>query len=90
MTKLILSGCNGRMGQTITRLCADREDLTIVAGIDPLGSTAGSPYPVFATPAECGVPAQALVDFSASAALGSLLAYEIGRASCRERVLPPV
>ena len=84
MTKLILSGCNGRMGQTITRLCADREDLTIVAGIDPLGSTAGSPYPVFATPAECGVPAQALVDFSASAALGSLLAYG------KERQLPLV
>lgn len=75
MTSLILSGCNGRMGQTITRLCAERDDLTIVAGIDPLGSAAGSPYPVFATPGECQVKAQVLVDFSASAALGALLAY---------------
>lgn len=75
MTKLILSGCNGRMGQTITRLCADRDDLTIVAGIDPLGTSGQSPYPVFATPNECSVPAQVLVDFSASAALGALLAY---------------
>lgn len=84
MTKLILSGCNGRMGQTITRLCAERDDLTIVAGIDPLGSTAGSPYPVFATPGECQVSAQVLVDFSASAALGALLAYG------QERCLPLV
>lgn len=84
MTKLILSGCNGRMGQTITRLCADRDDLTIVAGIDPLGSATGSPYPVFSTPSECAIPAQALVDFSASAALGALLAYG------KERRLPLV
>lgn len=84
MTSLILSGCNGRMGQTITRLCADRDDLTVVAGIDPLGSAAASPYPVFATPRECRVPAQVLVDFSASAALDALLAYG------RERGLPLV
>ena len=75
MTSLILSGCNGRMGQTITRLCDEREDLTIVAGIDPLGSSNGSSYPVFASPSECDVPAQVLVDFSASAALGALLNY---------------
>lgn len=84
MTNLILSGCNGRMGQTITRLCGDRDDLTIVAGIDPLGSAAGSPYPIFATPAECNISAQALVDFSSSAALGALLAYG------KERRLPLV
>lgn len=84
MTTLILSGCNGRMGQTITRLCAERDDLTIVAGIDPLGSAAGSPYPIFATPSECTVSAQVLVDFSASAALNALLAYG------KERRLPLV
>lgn len=75
MTNLILSGCNGRMGQTITRLCGERDDLTIVAGIDPLGGGASSPYPVFSTPGECRFNAQVLVDFSSSAALGGLLAY---------------
>ena len=34
MVKMILSGCNGKMGQAVTRLCKDRTDLSIVAGFD--------------------------------------------------------
>ena len=75
MTKLILSGCLGRMGQVITALCEDNDRLTIVAGIDPIGSAAAQPYPVFATPEECQVEADVVVDFSSPAALGGLLAW---------------
>lgn len=73
MTKLILSGCLGRMGRVITNLCENNEQLTIVAGIDPVGSAAALPYPVFSTPEECRVEADVMVDFSAPAALGALL-----------------
>lgn len=79
MTKLILSGCLGRMGRVITSLCESNEQLTIVAGIDPVGSAAALPYPVFSTPEECGVEADVLVDFSAPAALGALLAWAKAR-----------
>ena len=34
MTKIIMHGCNGHMGQTITRLAESMKDLSIVAGID--------------------------------------------------------
>ena len=79
MTKLILSGCLGRMGRVITGLCENHEQLTIVAGIDPVGSAVGVPYPVFATPDECSVEADVLVDFSSPAALGVLLTWAKAR-----------
>ncbi len=75
MTKLILSGCLGRMGQVITGLCEGDEQLSIAAGVDPVGSAAAVSYPVFATPEECQIEADVLVDFSSPAALGALLAY---------------
>ncbi len=84
MTKLILSGCLGRMGQVITALCDQDDRLTIVAGIDPVGSASAQPYPVFPTPEECQVEADVAVDFSSPAALGALLAW------ARPRGLPLV
>ena len=35
MIRAIMHGCNGHMGQTITGLCADDEQIEIVAGVDP-------------------------------------------------------
>ena len=34
MTKVIMNGCNGKMGQTITEICKADADIKIVAGID--------------------------------------------------------
>lgn len=34
MTKVIMNGCNGKMGQTITEICKADADIEIVAGID--------------------------------------------------------
>ena len=34
MTKFIMHGCNGAMGQVITRLAKEDPEVTIVAGID--------------------------------------------------------
>lgn len=34
MTRVIMYGCNGKMGQTITRLIEEENDVEIVAGID--------------------------------------------------------
>ena len=35
MIRAIMHGCNGHMGQTITGLCADDEQIEIVAGVGP-------------------------------------------------------
>ena len=34
MTKAIMNGCNGKMGQCITAICKEDMDIEIVAGID--------------------------------------------------------
>lgn len=73
MTRLILSGCNGKMGKTIAQCVNGRDDCEIVAGFDI--NTTACEFPVFATPAECTVPADVIVDFSHPAMLDGVLAY---------------
>lgn len=73
MTRIILSGCNGKMGQTITACVAGRDDCTIVAGFD-INTTANT-YPVFADPATCTVEADVIIDFSHPAMLDGVLRY---------------
>ena len=74
MTRLILSGCGGRMGKAVSACAAERGDLEIVAGIDRnLGSE--GPYPVASDPEEIDAEADALVDFSSPALLSSLLEF---------------
>ncbi|MCI8477360.1 MAG: 4-hydroxy-tetrahydrodipicolinate reductase [Oscillospiraceae bacterium] len=74
--KLIISGCNGHMGRVVASICAGEADLEVAAGIDLLG-TSNSEFPVFSSPAEVTVQADALIDFSNPAALEGLL--ELGR-----------
>ena len=45
MTKFIMNGCNGAMGQVITRLAAETPDVEIVAGID-VADNRDNGYPV--------------------------------------------
>ncbi|MFB0920874.1 MAG: 4-hydroxy-tetrahydrodipicolinate reductase [Oscillospiraceae bacterium] len=83
MPKIIISGCNGKMGQNITRLCSAREDLTIVAGFD-INPVKLSYYPVYADPMEFSGVADVIIDFSSPASLSGLLAY------CTSRHIPCV
>ena len=83
MPKIIISGCNGKMGQTITRLCADKDNITIVAGFDARAVKL-SDYPVYAEPMEFGGEADVIIDFSNPASLDNLLNY------CTVRHIPCV
>lgn len=76
MTKIIMHGCNGKMGQTITRIIEADENCKIVAGVDVYDKQLND-YPVFASITECDVEADAIIDFSAPASLTSLLTYSI-------------
>lgn len=76
MTKIIMSGCNGKMGQMITGLVAADEEAEIVAGIDTYMGIQNT-YPVFANIAECEIKADAIIDFSAPACLDAILQYAI-------------
>lgn len=74
MTKIIMSGCNGRMGRMITGLVSEDTEAEIVAGIDTYCGIENN-YPVFKSIKECDVKADAIIDFSAPGCLGELLEY---------------
>lgn len=76
MVKAIMHGCNGKMGQVITRLAAEDPEIQIVAGIDPHG-TGHNGYPVYGSIFECGIEADVIIDFAASCAVDQLLDYSV-------------
>ncbi len=83
MTRIIMHGCNGKMGQTISGLIAADPEAELVAGIDARDD-GHNPYPVFTDIEECDVEADCLIDFSAAAAVDALLDF------CLARKLPCV
>lgn len=74
MTKIIMHGCNGKMGQVITGLVKEDDGAKIVAGIDMLDNRDNG-YPVFTDIDACDVEADVIIDFAAAAAVDKLLAY---------------
>lgn len=83
MTKAIMHGCNGKMGQMIAGLIADDEEIELVAGIDARDE-GKNPFPVFKDINECNVEADVIIDFSVAPAVDKLLDY------CAERKIPCV
>lgn len=78
MTKIIMHGCNGRMGQVITELVKLEEDAHIVAGID-LHQSKQNDYPVYKSLEECDATADVIIDFSTPKVLDNILNYAITR-----------
>jgi len=78
MTKVIMHGCNGAMGQVITKLTRDDEDLSIVAGIDVIDNKDNG-YPVFTDALKCDVSADVIIDFSVAKATNAIIDYAVIR-----------
>ena len=83
MVRAIMHGCNGKMGQVITGLVRDDEQIEIVAGVDAYLGIENT-YPTFKTLAECDVEADVVIDFSNASAVNALLD------ECVARKLPVV
>ncbi len=83
MVRMIMHGCCGAMGRTITELVKEQEDVVIVAGVDLCGGK-GQAYPVYKTLEEVREEADVVVDFAAAAAVDCLLDY------CGAKKLPVV
>lgn len=83
MTKIIMNGCNGKMGQVITRLANEDEECEIVAGFD-VNDSIENTYPVFTNPDEFTGDADVVIDFSHPSALTNILNY------CKKRQLPVI
>ena len=74
MVGVILHGCNGRMGQMLSGLIAEDEEMKVVAGIEPSGE-AKNDYPVYKSFDELKETADVIMDFSTASAIDSLLSY---------------
>lgn len=83
MTKVIMHGCNGKMGQVISNLIAEDPEVELVAGVDARDD-GHNPYPVFPDIDSCNVEADCVIDFSTAAAVDRLLDH------CVEKKLPCV
>ena len=83
MTKVIMHGCNGKMGQVIAGLIREDKDVELAAGID-VSDHLTNPFPVFTQIQDCNVEADVIIDFAAAKAVDSLLDY------CVDRKLPCV
>ena len=78
MTKVIMNGCNGHMGQVISDLCEKDPEIEIVAGVD-INTEQHYGYPVFANIADCDVEAEAIIDFSHVSCIDALMNYSVER-----------
>lgn len=78
MTKVIMHGCNGRMGQIISGLIAADPEVEMVAGVDAFDD-GHNPYPVFKDIKECTIEADCLIDFSNASAVDGLLEYCVAK-----------
>ena len=83
MVKMIMHGCNGKMGQVITKIVKEDANAEIVAGIDKYMGIPND-YPVFESIDKCDVEADVVIDFSNAAAVDGLLDY------CVEKQVPVV
>lgn len=83
MVKAIMHGCNGKMGQVISRIIEEDVNIEIVAGVDTYMGISNA-YPVFESIEKCDVQADVIIDFSNAAAIDNLLVF------CVERQVPVV
>ena len=76
MIKILLSGCNGTMGKVIAKCIEEREDCTIVAGLD-VNTAPNGVFPVFGNAEDINVDCDVIIDFSHPSALSGVLKYAL-------------
>lgn len=76
MIKLLIHGCNGAMGQVITKLVTDKDGVEIAAGVDQYQGIENN-YPVFSDINDCHIKVDAIIDFAAAPAIDGMLDYAV-------------
>lgn len=62
MTKLIITGANGKMGKVIKSIVENRDDCEIVAGVD-LNTDDNGAFPIYSSINDIKESADAIIDF---------------------------
>lgn len=83
MTDILLVGCNGHMGQTVSQLAENTDGLRIVGGVD-INTESKYGYPVFGRLGDVNVKADVIIDFSSPKLVKDILSF------AKSKVLPCV
>jgi len=75
LIKLLISGCNGKMGQVISRLAQGYDDLSIAAGVTKNPSRLQNIYPMYESFKEVEVEADVVLDFSNPEMIAEIIDY---------------
>ncbi|MDE7308054.1 MAG: 4-hydroxy-tetrahydrodipicolinate reductase [Lachnospiraceae bacterium] len=75
MTRIIMTGCNGKMGKTISEIVAEDEEAVIVAGVDISEGTRD--YPIYKKISDVKEEADVVIDFSTPKLLDEILSFAI-------------
>ncbi|MFG6394358.1 MAG: 4-hydroxy-tetrahydrodipicolinate reductase [Lachnospiraceae bacterium] len=78
MVKIIIAGCNGRMGQMITDIVKEDNDAVIVSGIDIINNR-DNDYPVFTDIADCDTAADVIIDVSSVNGIEERIGYAVDK-----------
>ncbi|MCI8327240.1 MAG: 4-hydroxy-tetrahydrodipicolinate reductase [Lachnospiraceae bacterium] len=76
MIRVVVHGCNGRMGQVVTNFCREDDEVEVVAGID-VSDHIQNDYPVYKSLWDCKEEMDAIIDFASSSAVDALLEYSV-------------
>lgn len=76
MIKVLMHGCNGRMGKVISEILKNIEDMELVAGVDAYDD-GKSDFPVFDEISKCDVLSDVIIDFSNAEATTGLIEYAV-------------
>ena len=78
MVKIMMHGCNGVMGQVISKIVEETEGAVMACGVDRVDD-GHNDYPVFTDINVCDVEVDAIIDFSAAPAVDGLLDFAVER-----------
>lgn len=74
MTNVAISGACGKMGRVIADICANRNDVNVIAGIDKIGE-AYADFPIVREFSQLPSKPDVIIDFSHPSALEPMLEY---------------
>lgn len=78
MIKILVSGCNGKMGRVVCECVKARNDCVVTAGLDIAASEDGS-FPIFTKPEDINTEVDVIIDFSHPSVLTPLLSFAVKR-----------
>lgn len=74
MTKIIITGANGKMGKVIQSVVANRDDCQVVAGVD-LNTESNGTFPIYSSIFDVKEEADVIIDFTNPVLLDDLLSF---------------